>query len=100
MRKVKVLPGQTLLDVVLQEKGSLQGLNDILKANNLNAGDEVVPGTEITITGEPSDREAYRYITRNNIKPATSIDEFESKDVQPTLGGIGYWIIEQDFIVK
>lgn len=100
MRQVTVLQGQTLMDVVLQEKGSLQGLKDVLKANNLNAGDEVMPGDEITIVGEPSDREAYRYITRNNIKPATSIDEFESIDVEPTLGGIGYWIIEQDFIVK
>lgn len=100
MRKVKVLPGQTLFDIVLQEKGSLQGLNDILKANALTAGAKLAAGTEVIITGEPSDREAFRYIRKNNIKPATSIDEFESQDVQPTLGGIGYWIIEQDFIVQ
>ncbi len=100
MRKVKVLPGQNILDVVLQEKGSLQGLNEILQANGFTPGQIVAPGTEITIIGEPTDKAAYRYITRNNIKPATSIDEFESKDVQPTLGGIGYMVIEQDFIVR
>jgi hypothetical protein len=100
MKTVTVLPGQTLFDIVLQEKGSLQGLNEVLKENGLFPGEEVASGTEITITGEPSDREAYKYITKNNIKPATRLDEFESQDVEPTLGGIGYWIIEQDFIVK
>lgn len=100
MRNVVVLPGQNLFDIVLQEKGSLHGLDDVLKANGLRAGSEIKAGDIISITGEPADREAYRYIKKNNIIPATNLDKHVSDDVVPSLGGIGYWLIEQDFTIQ
>ncbi len=100
MKKVTVLPGQTLFDIVIQEKGSLEGLFDVMASNNLNASDELEAGDTVIIEGDPADRQTLKYITKKKIKPATRISSASSSSVSTTLGGIGYWIIEDDFVVS
>ena len=100
MKKVEALPGQTLLDIVIQELGSLEGMFDVLRANNLKPGDDISAGDKIIIDSEPVDRQRYKYIVRNNIKPATALGIVDEQTPDPGLGGIGYWIIETDFVIQ
>jgi len=100
MKKVEALSGQTLLDIVIQELGSLEGMFDVLRANNLKPGDDISAGDKLIIDSEPVDRQRYKYIVQNNITPATAFGTVDELTPDPGLGGIGYWIIETDFEVQ
>lgn len=78
MSKVVVLANQSLLDITLQEFGSLEGLMSFAILNNISIIDHLVPGLELNIDDSLIENsENVRYYNDNEIKPATAIvDDF------------------------
>lgn len=72
--KVKVEPGQTIYDILLQEYGSLDALELLLKdnprLNNLEVP-SLPPGMEIEISGKPLNASVVNHYRENGIKPAS-----------------------------
>lgn len=92
--------GQNIMDVVIQETGSIEGLLAVLRNNDLAANDVLPHGTVIktndTDVVKADVREFYR---RRDYIVNTSVPAGE--EAPPPGGeGIGFWIIEDDFIVQ
>jgi hypothetical protein len=93
MNKVKVLAGQSLFDIALQVYGSIEGVF------GLTAGtvDELPdPGTELHPEGMVLNKYVVDEYQNSGIKPATGM-EIEGSTLNE---GIGYWVIEDDFVVS
>lgn len=89
MNKVRVLQRQSLLDIALQETGTIEAAFDIAVANGISITD-YVPGTILTIPDTaPVNEQILAYYKTNFISPATS-EEFKI-----TSSGLyvdeGYW---------
>jgi len=67
---MKVLPGQTLFDIAIQELGSAEGAFELSILNGLNITDELVPGQEL-ILPDVVDPYVQQYLQNKNIIPAT-----------------------------
>ncbi len=96
MEKVKVVSGQSLADIAVQECGGIASLVDLAIANNISVSDDLETGTELLINSL-SNAGVKKYYKGRNIKPATTLTEKVQAEVQPQ--GIGYWTIGLDFIV-
>lgn len=91
MRVIKVLPGQTLLDISIQETGTINNLFDIAVFNNVGITDSLTPGDEIKIPDNLTEINKNYFINRG-IKPAS--------DIIKNTEGIEFWRIENEFIVS
>lgn len=87
---------QTLLDIALQEYGSIEGVFDLMDANGYNVlSTDPSPYESIVLEGEVLDSAIYNYYKSNAIIPATG---FTDEDKNPD--GIDFMTIEDDFIVR
>lgn len=68
----RVLQRQSLLDMAIQEGGTLQILMELAQANNLSITDELSPGEEIQFSGQ-GDKKVVDIYRKNGYKPASSI---------------------------
>lgn len=91
MAKATIAPGQTLLDIAIQHAGDASAMLAIALENGMAVTDDLVPGQTINVP-EVVNEKVTRYYQRNRIVPAVGI--LEKKE------GIGYWVIEDDFIVQ
>lgn len=87
-----IQPGQTLLDIALQELGDVSRANEIAIMNGISITDDLQPGTSLLL---PDPSGVARFIfnlfkDRGNI-PASAIIKEE---------GIEFWAIEKDFVVQ
>lgn len=92
--KTTVMMGQTLWDIAIQHCGSADAAFAVARLNNISITDMPGPGTELTMP-DVMNKQLVNYYMNNNISPATGITATAS-----TPEGIGYWIIENDFIIK
>ena len=84
---------QTLLDVTLNETGSINNLMLIADANNLSICDMPLVGSSpIVPLGISNNKNTISYLQHNNISIATRGALFKN--------GIGYWRIGIDFIIS
>jgi hypothetical protein len=62
--------GQTLIDIAIQEYGSLAAVFQLAKDNGLEVDADLVPGTVLMINDTPtySDPDLVNYFKRNGIK--------------------------------
>lgn len=67
-----VQAGQTLLDIAVQEYGTIEAAFMLAKANDLSITDTLQAGQEIEIPEKVYDAELADYCQRNGICPATS----------------------------
>ncbi|MDD2282708.1 MAG: hypothetical protein PHD92_04885 [Eubacteriales bacterium] len=95
MSKITAYSNQTCFDLTLQTSGSLEAVFDLIALNpELRLDGQVAEAIEIR-TPVVINQQIYEYYTHNAITPATGLAE------AVTAGdGIGYWIINQDFIVQ
>ncbi len=93
------IQNQTLLDLAIQECGSVAAAFELAVANGMSLTDDLTPGQNISIpeTVENGDTQVLSYVQKNNVRPASA--DFESSAAQ-TLQGIDYWIIGVDFKVS
>ncbi len=94
--KITVKDRQTMLDIALQQTGSLENAFDLSAKNGISLTDELKDGQILNAVNIDNEKVVRRYQVKSII-PATAIDN-ETKSVYP--GGIGYMAIEINFIVS
>lgn len=98
MATIKVSEGQTLKDVAVQYLGDATKAIGIAYLNKIELTDDIEIGTllELPDNVEVEKMAFVQFLKNNKLIPASAIQ-------QPTtvqLEGIGYWHIEDDFVVQ
>ena len=95
MGKITAYCNQTCFDLAVQTSGSIEAVFDLIAINpGLQLDGQVAEAVEIR-TPVVINQQIYDYYTRNAITPATGLGTAVT-----TGDGIGYWIINDDFIVQ
>ena len=97
--QVLIMSGQTLLDLAMQELGSVEGAFELALLNSLAITDELSEGNTLKYPTIATDRIVRKAFQDNNWKPS-SAKTMAGQQLPQTLEGIGYWAIEVDFIVS
>ena len=71
---MKVLQGQTLIDIAIQELGSAEGAYDLAVLNGISVTDELIPGQELQLP-VINNKSVAAYYANKAIKPATNANE-------------------------
>lgn len=95
MKTVIVKSGQTLLDIALQEKGSIEAIEEIAALNGLSITDELSAGMELTLPASAWNKLIENYCKNNDVSPATALTDDNLYDLWK--GGIGYMVVGVDF---
>lgn len=75
---------QSIWDLAIQYYGSPSGVRELIQNNpQLNFHDSVKAGSKIQIIGEPLDKAVYEYLKKEELIPATAVQE----DLSPSTGG-------------
>ncbi|AUS04478.1 hypothetical protein C1A40_02875 [Tamlana carrageenivorans] len=90
--------GQSFLDMVLQETGSVENALAMAIENQLSITSDLQIGQNLNAVPVTNKRVAALF--HNNNKPATHQTFPDSGNLSPILGGIDYMAIEVDFIVQ
>ncbi len=99
-KQVKVLKGQTLVDIAIQEMGDASFVLAIAELNDLNVTDDLTAGQMITVPDyDTAFRNTVNLFSDDANKPASGINADEG-DEEDHLEGIEYWAIENDFVVQ
>lgn len=94
MRTATVKPGQALPDIAIQHCGHLGAWAGIAALNGLGLTDALAAGQVLQLPDQ-TDKRVVAYLKSGGHEPAAG-------EVQTfiVLEGIGYWAIEDDFIVQ
>lgn len=78
---VRVLHNQSLLDIAIQEYGTIEAAFDLALANGLEVTDMLTPGMVLELPiSDYEDRDIANYFKSRKIHPATGISE-ETEEV-------------------
>lgn len=91
----KVLIGQCLHDIAIQELGSVDRVFDIAVSNNMAITDLLSPDKEIILPEVTKNKPTATYYNAKELKPAT-----ENRGKIGIAIGVNFWAIEADFIVS
>lgn len=90
---------QNILDVTVQETGTMENAFEVAAANDKSVSDDINPGTIIIPDNlAAKNSNVVNKLSDKRIKPATAVTT-EEQNLAP-YGGIGYMKIEYDFIVS
>lgn len=93
-----ILEGQTIIDLATQDLGDPERAMEIAVLNDRSITDHLVPGELLeTPTAEESKYNMLRLFSNPANAPASDETDVE---IIPVNEGIGYWRIENDFIVQ
>ena len=95
---MKVKQGQSFLDLVVQETGSIENAFEMSLLNERSITEDLSVGTEITAS-KVTNRLTVNLFGGKH-KPATGINNQELEEITPFDPGIGEMIIGQTFIVR
>lgn len=100
MTQIVALNNQTLLDVAIRHCGTVEAIVEIAILNNISITDDLAPGQLIQIpVKDYGNQEVVNYFTLNKVEPATALTQ-EHVALTEGNSGIGFWIIENNFIVQ
>jgi hypothetical protein len=94
--EIKVLNSQSLLDIAIQEGGSVEAVFDLALAAGLGITADMPAGTLLAAPAVVS-RQVADYYRTNSIRPATALS---AQDAEFVREGIRYWRVEYDFAVS
>ena len=97
--QVLIMSGQTLLDLAIQECGSLEGVFQLAVLNGLTITDHLSEGNSLKYPSQAIDRIVRKAFQDNGWKPS-SAKTMPGQQLPETKEGIGYWAIEVDFKVS
>lgn len=98
METVNVKPHQCLLDISMQEKGSIAALFDFAVANARSITDDFTAGESLQIPEiEILDRVVWQELQEVGVVPSNG---YTTEDIAIVVGGIGYMGIQQDFRIS
>lgn len=92
MGRAIVKPGQTLADISVQHCGGLTAWAELATMNGLSMTASLSPGQSLALPG-PVDKRTVALFKSSGLAPAAGT-------VLPYGDGIGFWVIENDFIVQ
>ncbi|MBY0244932.1 MAG: hypothetical protein K2Q03_05705 [Sphingobacteriaceae bacterium] len=92
MRRIEVQYKQTLLDIALQEYGSIDGVYWLVEDNGLDSIiDNVAVGQLLIIRNDVVNMGMRNFLQTYKVSTA---------DEQTQATGIGFWVLEQDFKIQ
>jgi len=95
MKEVKILFGQTIIDIAMQELGDASRIFEVADLNNISVTSDLVPGSLIAVPNPaPEKSNIVKLFSNPALKPASMQTDNEDED------GIEFWAIEDDFIVQ
>ncbi len=97
--QVQIMSGQTLIDLAMQETGSVEGVFQLAALNGLAITDELSEGANLKYPTKAVDRIVRKAFQDNKWRPS-SAKTLPGQVLPATEEGIGFWIIEQDFRVS
>lgn len=95
MKTVIVKSGQTLMDIALQEKGSIEAIEEIAALNGLSVTEELSAGTVLKLPASIWNKLFENYCKDNDVSPATALTADNLEDMWK--GGIGFMVVGVDF---
>lgn len=95
MKTVIVKSGQTLMDIALQEKGSIEAIEEIAALNGLTVTEELAAGMVLELPAGIWNKLLENYCKNNDVSPATALTDDNMADMWR--GGIGYMVVGVDF---
>lgn len=99
--QVSVMAGQTLLDLAVQELGSLEAVFGLSILNHLPPTAELTTLQMIDFNINPLNKKVAQTFRNNNWKPASATTSAPAgQPPLPILEGVDYWAIEVDFKVQ
>jgi len=96
---VAVMPGQTWLDMAIQQLGSVEAVFALAQLNNATVTTDIAPGTKINYSLAPYSNQVVKIYDDNSYHPASGEDT-QGPGLPVLLAGIGYWGIGYTFIVQ
>ncbi len=102
MATIKPQENQTIFDMSLQEYGGIEGIFSLLVDNDFHRVDRDISVYEdLEINSAPVRRDIKAFYLSRNIRPANGISREDLKllEVEDQPDGIGYMVIDDDFIV-
>lgn len=99
MGTIRPQQNQNILDISLQEYGSIETVFDLLEDNDqFNLTEDISVYEDLKVGREAFKKDIVEYYTSRNLKPATELTE-EEQFLLDNFSGIDYMIIEDDFII-
>lgn len=98
-KPVNVLPGQTLLDLAMQQLGSAEAAFGLAVLNSLNLTADLVAGSSLNYGLTPYSAQVLKIYNDNGYKPASGL-AIPGPPMPTLLSGIDYWALEFDFVVQ
>lgn len=98
--KIVVLNNQTLLDIAIRYYGTVEAVLAIAILNGISITEELVPGQTLQLPNTDFGfKEVVAFFEVNKIQPATALTQ-EDTAITEGDSGIGFWEIENNFIVQ
>ena len=98
MKTVKLLYGQTMTDIAIQELGDLERVFEIAVANNKGITDDLAADSFLEVGVYNTDKRSLVQLFSDAANKPASADI--AGEVRAKLEGIGYWYLGVDFIVQ
>jgi hypothetical protein len=95
----KVLHNQSLLDIAIQQTGTLEILFDLALANGISITEENLSNQDLKTESNFIDADILNYYSSKKLIPATELTE-EDKQNLPVNFGIGKMAIGSTFIIR
>jgi len=74
---VKICPKQSLLDIAIQERGTLESTVELALLNDISITDALIPGNNLSTAVEAYDIEIATFYKRKQLTPATALDAID-----------------------
>jgi hypothetical protein len=99
MKSLTIIQNQSLLDVAIEQLGSVDRAFEVALLNGLSISADLYPGQEINLPDVYSaNTEQALYFANKKIATAQAFAQTE--ELSPILEGIGYMEVEYDFKVQ
>lgn len=98
MTTVKILDGQTIADIAVQELGDAERSTELANLNNMAVTDDLVSGSLLLVPDPESDKTNIVQLFSDPANAPASADS--AGGLVAPLEGIGYWYLENDFVVQ
>ncbi|MEP0263794.1 hypothetical protein [Dokdonia sp.] len=99
METIRPQENQNVLDIALQEYGSIETVFDVLDDNNrFNITDDISVYEDLQVGREAFKKDIVAYYIANNVHPATNSTR-EEELLLPDVFGVDFMIIEDDFFI-
>lgn len=102
MAKIPIKHKQSVLDLSVQAFGSMDAFMDMAVENDISITENLTPGDELSLP-EFSEKKTdiIAFYNKNQIKPSTALlDDSIVTFLEALNNGIGYWVVENNFVVQ